>query len=205
MNGTKIRAVLGCFLPRRGCRIQPRVSTLGTDHPWRRALSGRKIESDSNIHLLRSNGMSQSLALVLVRIIFSTKNRSPFLQSTEVRSQAHAYLTATLRALHCAPLQVGGVADHVHILCGLSRKISLAELVKNLKTSSSEILKEKATTDSVGKAATVRFLLANPPANRFFHTSRSRKSIIAERLFKMSFVAAKQTPDLTPLQGEPPN
>jgi putative transposase len=87
--------------------------------------------------------MSQSLALVLVHIIFSTKNRSPFLQSTEVRSQAHAYLTGTLRALDCAPLQVGGVADHVHILCGLSRKISLADLVKNLKTSSSKILKGK--------------------------------------------------------------
>jgi hypothetical protein len=36
-------------------------------------------------------------------------------------------LTGTLRALDCAPLQVGGVADHVHILGGLSRKISLAE------------------------------------------------------------------------------
>jgi putative transposase len=36
--------------------------------------------------------MAQSLTLVLVHIIFSTKNRSPFLQSTEVRSQAHAYI-----------------------------------------------------------------------------------------------------------------
>ena len=65
------------------------------------------------------------------------------LQSTEVRSQAHAYLTGTLRALDGAPLEVGGVADHVHILCGLSRKISLSELVKNLKPSSSKILKGK--------------------------------------------------------------
>ena len=87
--------------------------------------------------------MAQSLALVLVHIIFSTKNRSPLLPSTEVRSPAHAYLTGTLRALDCAPLEVGGVADHVHILCGLSRKISLSELVKNLKTSSSKILKGK--------------------------------------------------------------
>ena len=91
--------------------------------------------------------MAQSLALVLVHIIFSTKNRSPFLQSTEVRSQAHAYLTGTLRALDCIPLEVGGVADHVHILCGLSRKISLAVLVKNLKTSSSKILKGKVHDD----------------------------------------------------------
>ena len=49
----------------------------------------------------------------------------------------------TLRALECEPLRVGGVGDHVHILAGLSRKISLAELVKNLKTSSTTILKNK--------------------------------------------------------------
>src|SRR6266478_8617242 len=87
--------------------------------------------------------MPQSLALVLVHIIFSTKNRMPFLQSAELRSEVHAYLTGTLRGLECDPLQVGGVEDHVHILCGLSRKISLADLVKNLKTSSSKILKGK--------------------------------------------------------------
>ena len=87
--------------------------------------------------------MSQSLALVLVHIIFSTKNRMPFLQSTELRSEVHAYLTGTLRGLECDPLQVGGVEDHVHILGGLSRKISLAELIKNLKTSSTRIVKGK--------------------------------------------------------------
>src|ERR1700692_1013348 len=65
----------------------------------------------------------------------------PFLQSAELRSEVHAYLP--LRGLECDPLQVGGVEDHVHILCGLSRKISLAELIKNLKTSSTRIVKGK--------------------------------------------------------------
>src|ERR1700684_3240429 len=101
------------------------------------------MERDNNRNILCVYDMVQPLTLVLVHIIFSIKNRSPFLQSTEVRSQAHAYLTGTLRALDCAPPEVGGVADHVHILCGLSRKISLSELVKNLKTSSSKILKGK--------------------------------------------------------------
>jgi len=44
----------------------------------------------------------------------------------------HAYLTATLRGLGCEALRVGGVGDHVHILAGLSRRISLADSVKNL-------------------------------------------------------------------------
>ena len=51
-----------------------------------------------------------------------------FLHSTELRSEVHAYLTGTLRGLQCEPLQVGGMEDHVHILSGLSRTTSLAEL-----------------------------------------------------------------------------
>ena len=87
--------------------------------------------------------MSQSLALVLVHIIFSTKNRMPFLLPVELRSEVHAYLTGILRGLECEPLQVGGVENHIHILCGLSRKIALADLVKNLKTSSTKIIRSK--------------------------------------------------------------
>jgi REP-associated tyrosine transposase len=60
--------------------------------------------------------MPQSLALVLVHIIFSTKNRMAFLQSAELRSEVHAYSTGTLRGLQCEPLQVGGMEDHVHSL-----------------------------------------------------------------------------------------
>ena len=71
----------------------------------------------------------------------------PFLQSTELRREVHAYLTGTLRGLECDPLQVGGVENHVHILCGLSRNIALAELVKNLKTSSTRVVKGKGHTD----------------------------------------------------------
>jgi putative transposase len=89
--------------------------------------------------------MSQSLARLLVHLVFSTKNRVAFLQPAQLRSDVHAYLTATLRGLECEPLQVGGVADHVHLLFGLSRKISLAELVKHLKTSSTKMIREKGS------------------------------------------------------------
>lgn len=87
--------------------------------------------------------MPQSLALVLVYIIFSTKNRAAFMQAPDLRSEVNAYLTATLRGLECRSLQVGGVADHIHILAGLSRTTCLAELVKNLKTSSTKAVKDK--------------------------------------------------------------
>ena len=65
------------------------------------------------------------------------------MQTPDLRSDVHAYITATLRGLECQPLQVGGVADHIHILAGLSRTTSLADLVKNLKTSSTKVVKDK--------------------------------------------------------------
>ena len=91
--------------------------------------------------------MPQSLARLLVHLVFSTKNRIPLLQSPQLRSEVHAYLTATLQGQDCEPVQVGGVADHVHLLFGLSRTITLADLVKNLKTSSTKMVREKGQRD----------------------------------------------------------
>jgi putative transposase len=91
--------------------------------------------------------MSQSLARLLVHLVFSTKNRVPFLQSPGLRSEMHAYLTATLQGLDCKAVQVGGVADHVHLLFALSRTTSLADVVKQLKTSSTKMMKEKGHRD----------------------------------------------------------
>ena len=91
--------------------------------------------------------MPQSLARLLVHLVFSTKNRVPFLQSPQLKSEVHAYLTATLRGQGCEPVQVGGVADHVHLLFGLSRTVSLAEMVKQLKTSSTKMIREKGHGD----------------------------------------------------------
>jgi putative transposase len=92
--------------------------------------------------------MPQSLSRLLVHLVFSTKNRIPFLQSPQLRSEVQAYLTATLRGVDCEPMQVGGVADHVHLLFGLSRTISLAELVKDLKTSSTKMMSDTFGTET---------------------------------------------------------
>lgn len=59
--------------------------------------------------------MPQSLAKVLVHVIFSTKNREPMVHA-EIRPTLHAYLVGALTNLRCPSLQTGGTADHVHTL-----------------------------------------------------------------------------------------
>jgi REP element-mobilizing transposase RayT len=84
--------------------------------------------------------MPQSLAKILVHLIFSTKHREPLIHP-HIRPRLHAYIVGILHNLKCPSLQTGGVADHIHVLCALSRTISPAELLEEIKKSSSKWMK----------------------------------------------------------------
>jgi hypothetical protein len=56
-------------MPQRGWRTQPRVSTLGTNHPVRRALKGRQIERTSNVKASSNCGTSQLRILIFAAIV----------------------------------------------------------------------------------------------------------------------------------------
>lgn len=85
--------------------------------------------------------MPQSLAKILVHTVFSTKDRRPFLRDKMVREELHRYVGGILARLDCQPVIVGGVEDHVHLLCALSRTCEAAEMVKEVKRGSSLWLK----------------------------------------------------------------
>ena len=87
--------------------------------------------------------MPQSLSLVIVHVIFCTKERRPFL-NPDIRPKLHAYLATVARNADCETYRVGGVADHVHLAIRLSRTITIAKLVETLKTASSKWLKTEA-------------------------------------------------------------
>lgn len=73
--------------------------------------------------------MAQSLAKVLVHVIFSTKCRQRLLTAA-VREELHAYLVGTLRNLDSPAILVNSVEDHVYILCSLSRKYAISKLLE---------------------------------------------------------------------------
>ncbi|MBA4188041.1 MAG: transposase [Planctomycetaceae bacterium] len=88
--------------------------------------------------------MPQSLAQIYLHVVFSTKHREPHLQDRSLREQTHTYLTGTCRNLDSPPIRVGGVEDHVHILCRLAKTLCAADLVRELKRESSKWLKEQS-------------------------------------------------------------
>ena len=90
--------------------------------------------------------MPQSLAKLWVHLIFCTKVRYPFLTDKSVRRDTHAYLATVLRSHDCETATVGGIENHVHALFALSRNYSTAEIVKEIKITSSRWIKEKSPT-----------------------------------------------------------
>jgi REP element-mobilizing transposase RayT len=95
------------------------------------------------IYHFRPFVMSQSLSVTYLHLIFSTKNREPWLADSGFRTEAHAYLAGVSAQLDCPAVIVGGVADHVHVLARFGRGITQSEWVKELKRVSSLWIKEQ--------------------------------------------------------------
>ncbi len=86
--------------------------------------------------------MSQSLANILVHIIFSTKLRKPFI-TLEIETELYAYLASILKDCDCSPIIIGGLTNHVHILCKLSKSRSISSVIEDIKKKSSKWIKAK--------------------------------------------------------------
>jgi REP element-mobilizing transposase RayT len=76
-------------------------------------------------------------------IVFSTKYRFPFLKGSELRNEIHSYMGGILNGLDAKPVIVGGIADHVHIVCSVPKNESIARTVGELKRVSSIWIKSK--------------------------------------------------------------
>ena len=84
--------------------------------------------------------MPRSLVKNYLHITFSTKGRESFIDKS-IQKKLFAYLAGICNKMECHALEVGGVEDHVHILCLLSKKVALVKLLEEVKKNSSKWMK----------------------------------------------------------------
>jgi REP element-mobilizing transposase RayT len=84
--------------------------------------------------------MPQSLANVLIHIVFNTKNRQPWID-VGVDQELDKYIAGICRNHDCPSHAIGASDDHIHIACSLSRTLSISKLVEEIKTNSSKWMK----------------------------------------------------------------
>jgi REP element-mobilizing transposase RayT len=112
--------------------------------------------------------MPQSLAKILVHLIFSTKQREPTI-SELVRPHLHAYLVGILANLKCPSLQTGGTGDHVHILFALGRTVTVSDVVEEVKKGSSKWMKTQDVPTFTWQAGYGAFSVGESQAETVVH------------------------------------
>lgn len=73
---------------------------------------------------------------LLYHVVFATKSRTPFI-TAELRPRLYDYLGGIIRAKGGHLVQVGGIADHIHLLLHLSPRFAVSDVIRDIKGSSS--------------------------------------------------------------------
>jgi len=71
-------------------------------------------------------------------IVFSTKNRKPYLENEQHRKEVFAYMAGICKNLEGFAFEIGGWVDHVHLLVRIPAKIAVSDFVRRLKASTSK-------------------------------------------------------------------
>lgn len=84
--------------------------------------------------------MAQSLCKIYLHLVFHVKTTSPLILDSNL-DDVHCYIGKLINIAGCQVHRVGGVEDHIHIVCQLGREQTVARLVEEIKRNSSRWIK----------------------------------------------------------------
>ena len=86
--------------------------------------------------------MSHRFTSLFTHLIFSTKDRRPILDS-ELAPECRAYIGGIVENIGGRRIEIGGVADHIHLLFDMPVTMGLSDCVRTIKSNSSKWIHEK--------------------------------------------------------------
>ena len=134
--------------------------------------------------------MPASYCSVLVHVVFSTKNRQPWIRP-EIEPELYAYMATICREMDSPSLAIHGMPDHVHLLIRLGRKTSLADLVEEIKKRSSKWIKTKGAeyAEFYWQTGYGAFSIGESGVDALKQYIANQKEHHRERTFQEEFVA----------------
>ncbi len=90
--------------------------------------------------------MATTYTNLLFHVVFSTKNRVAAIDD-DVREPLYQYIGGVIRGEGGTLLEIGGVADHVHLLARFKAAVAVATMVRRIKTSSSKWMSQRSGGD----------------------------------------------------------
>jgi putative transposase len=134
--------------------------------------------------------MAQSLSDILVHIVFSTKNRYPWIHS-QVEPALQSYICGISRNLDSPVIKINGTEDHIHILASLGKTISYSKLISEIKSNSSRWIKRKGDhcTDFSWQNGYGIFSVSRPKINGVIKYIDNQKHHHKKATFKEEFIS----------------
>lgn len=88
--------------------------------------------------------MSQSLSAIYIHVTFATKYRNHWINEI-ISENLHAYIASILKDLDCPALIINSMPDHIHILFRMSKTVTIAQVIEEIKKSSSKWIKKQSS------------------------------------------------------------
>jgi REP element-mobilizing transposase RayT len=123
-------------------------------------------------------------------VIFSTKNRIPRIDQG-LKTDLYAYIGGIIRGEKGLLLEVGGTADHIHILAGFHQTVAVSQMLQHIKGSSSKWINDEKRPQQKfeWQAGYGAFTVSHSQAPTVRHYIQQQEEHRQKRSFKDEFLA----------------
>ncbi len=90
--------------------------------------------------------MANTYTNLLYHVVFSTKGRVPLIKD-EIREPLYRYIGGIIRNQRGSLLEIGGVADHVHLLARFPASKTVSDMLRDVKSDSTGWINEERPCD----------------------------------------------------------
>ena len=134
--------------------------------------------------------MPHSYTNLLYHIVFSTKDRRPFI-APAIAGRLHAYLGGGIRAEGGTAIVINGTSDHIHILARLRQDKKLADVLRGIKANSSKWIHDTIAPHErfAWQSGYAAFTVSQSQAERACSYIRDQQSHHCRKTFEEEFVA----------------
>ena len=89
--------------------------------------------------------MANTFTKIYIQYVFSVKTRRNQLNNS-FKEEMHKYITGIVKNCGCKLLCINSVPDHIHIFVAMGTNISIADLMKEVKSSSTKFINDNRLT-----------------------------------------------------------
>ena len=86
--------------------------------------------------------MPSTYSQIYLQVVFAVQGRQSLIQR-DWEEELYKYITGIVQNKHQKMLAINGVSDHIHFFIGMKPACCLSDLVREVKKSSNEFIKEK--------------------------------------------------------------